>query len=1004
MKWILLFILMPMMAFAARTQYFDAENYDFGSDSNFLGKISAVSTANGFHPCPSMTDVQMLAISSPEDGDCVHNTTLETWMQYNAGDLTWGEMGGGGGISQWVTAEDYEIDDVVIETNFIYVCLTAHTSGTFATDLAALKWQAIQIQAAKVVNVPSGNLASTTGQGALNELQGDIDTINADYIDDVEGPASSTDEAVARWDLATGKLLQDSIVTITDAGIISGGTQFNLDNLRLDGNTVSQTGGTNIVISPTAGQYVSNTAHQLVAGFNVNTPSADNTSGSNITITPASKNIMLTNASLVSIDMITSGPFGQEITLINKTGVPVTVNNETGATSAYRIKTNTGASIIIPVEGALNLVFDGTSSRWNTSGIGSSNTNPEILFQLMGLDISGWSTGDNSTFLGGGTIAGTFESDISTPLQGTASYLYTQAAGSLNDYMATPAKSVDLRFRGKEVTFYFPYSYDGADNDIEVIFYDSTNAALIPSSSFIKASTSGMFKTNITIPTTCLNIIVGFHVKVLNSGKILEFASAQMSSDTTFRADIVGPVDSITATAAVSTLTNANLEVEFALVNLVTSSANVIVASDDAASTRTKFTAVRPCTVDVSFSASQITQDHALGVFKNGTQLMRGTETYTANRQNFVSASVRLAAGDYITVGSNGSLTSANTYYFTLTATASSQNVLTAPETFSTDFNTLTYASSSAYTLSTLNTAPIGTFISWTYAINTNTRTQTTTAPTQTTSDMNTNGIQLFARAYNAASTANSPSIVAIQIGKNLKGITTNIYKSTAKATRGTLDYTLFSTDSTLTGIAFKDYNETTGVLILDAGFTISGSVTSRQIYFEDNSIQTNGYVTINGSKNPALTGLNINAVAARGVNTAGTSIPDTTSTTVIFDATKTYDTHSALNNSTGIFTAPETGYYQASWGLLLANSAGWGAGEVIDSFLQKNGANYARGYYHEVEAALTTQMSTLGSSGVYLIKGETLNIQIQQTSGGAIAMLTSSGSNYFSIHKAGSL
>lgn len=58
---------------------------------------------------------------------------------------------------------------------------------------------------------------------------------------DVVGPASATDEAVARFDLTTGKLLQNSVVTITDAGIVAGATQLNVDNLRLDGNTLSST-------------------------------------------------------------------------------------------------------------------------------------------------------------------------------------------------------------------------------------------------------------------------------------------------------------------------------------------------------------------------------------------------------------------------------------------------------------------------------------------------------------------------------------------------------------------------------------------------------------------------------------------------------------------------------------------------------------------------------------------------------------------------------------------
>lgn len=41
----------------------------------------------------------------------------------------------------WLTATSYAVDDLVYTANECYVCLVAHTSGTFATDLAAAKWE-----------------------------------------------------------------------------------------------------------------------------------------------------------------------------------------------------------------------------------------------------------------------------------------------------------------------------------------------------------------------------------------------------------------------------------------------------------------------------------------------------------------------------------------------------------------------------------------------------------------------------------------------------------------------------------------------------------------------------------------------------------------------------------------------------------------------------------------------------------------------------------------------
>lgn len=41
----------------------------------------------------------------------------------------------------WVTSTAYVLGDTVVQTGVNYACIIAHTSGTFATDLTALKWQ-----------------------------------------------------------------------------------------------------------------------------------------------------------------------------------------------------------------------------------------------------------------------------------------------------------------------------------------------------------------------------------------------------------------------------------------------------------------------------------------------------------------------------------------------------------------------------------------------------------------------------------------------------------------------------------------------------------------------------------------------------------------------------------------------------------------------------------------------------------------------------------------------
>lgn len=66
---------------------------------------------------------------------------------------------------------------------------------------------------------------------------------------DVVGPSSSTDNAVARFDSTTGKLIQNSTVAISDAGAITGVASITM--IASDATTRVLT----VQVNP-AGQYV----------------------------------------------------------------------------------------------------------------------------------------------------------------------------------------------------------------------------------------------------------------------------------------------------------------------------------------------------------------------------------------------------------------------------------------------------------------------------------------------------------------------------------------------------------------------------------------------------------------------------------------------------------------------------------------------------------------------------------------------------------------------------
>lgn len=74
----------------------------------------------------------------------------------------------------WLTATAYAVKDVVTEGTGTYICATAHTSGVFATDLAAGKWLLIfdttNYMAANISFAPTGGVAATNVQDAIAEV------------------------------------------------------------------------------------------------------------------------------------------------------------------------------------------------------------------------------------------------------------------------------------------------------------------------------------------------------------------------------------------------------------------------------------------------------------------------------------------------------------------------------------------------------------------------------------------------------------------------------------------------------------------------------------------------------------------------------------------------------------------------------------------------------------------------------------------------------------------
>jgi len=209
-------------------------------------QLNVSSITKSSKPCPAMTQTQRDAIVSPANGSCIYNTNALSLNVYNG--TTW--KAAGGGVNKWATSQAYQIDDVVIQSNKFYICLIAHSSGTFATDLAASRWLIISNDVSDSTGVLSLSNGGTNKNATANN--GAIAYTDADSFE-LLAPGSS------------GQILQTngagapSFVNKSISGKAQNQTAVTAEEFQVSNNQLTQTdtnkqlietGNTNILVNP----------------------------------------------------------------------------------------------------------------------------------------------------------------------------------------------------------------------------------------------------------------------------------------------------------------------------------------------------------------------------------------------------------------------------------------------------------------------------------------------------------------------------------------------------------------------------------------------------------------------------------------------------------------------------------------------------------------------------------------------------------------------------------
>ena len=264
---------------------------------------------------------------------------------------------------------------------------------------------------------------------------------------DVVGPASSTDNAIARFDTTTGKLLQNSVVTVGDTGAVSGVTTL-AASTSVTTPIVQATNSAGLALKNSAG--TTQISMGGGGGDNVSINVATNINGANaqIDISPTGTghvHIKPTGTGSLEIAPTNAGTMNNMViggtTPLAITGTTITATSFVGSgASLTNVVNSLAASTGISVSGSTGAVTvtntapDQTVSLTGGTGISTSGTYPNFTITNTAPSSGGTVTSVGGTgTVNGITLTGTVTSSGNLTLGGTLSNvsLATQVTGNL---------------------------------------------------------------------------------------------------------------------------------------------------------------------------------------------------------------------------------------------------------------------------------------------------------------------------------------------------------------------------------------------------------------------------------------------------------------------------------------------------------------------------------------------------------------------------------------------
>jgi hypothetical protein len=266
-------------------------------------------------------------------------------------------------------------------TNLYYTDARARTAISAGTGISYDNATGVITNAApdQTVSLTGGTGISTSGTYPNFTITNTSPSLGGDVV----GPASATDNAVARYDTTTGKLLQNSVVLVGDTGVVTGVTELTASTKVVSPHFDAQ--------NSAGGQLrnASGTAQIQWGGGGGNNVSVDVA----ININPANAQVDLspTGTGVVRINPATAGTMNNMViggtTPLAITGTTITANTQfSGAGTGL-----TGTATSLSIGGNAATVTNGfyTTSSFNLGTTSIAVNRASASQTLTGISIDG---------------------------------------------------------------------------------------------------------------------------------------------------------------------------------------------------------------------------------------------------------------------------------------------------------------------------------------------------------------------------------------------------------------------------------------------------------------------------------------------------------------------------------------------------------------------------------------------------------------------------------------